>query len=293
MDVRFLRSLVAVIETGSIAAAARRENRTAAAISQRIKALERTLGCTLLMRAAHAAWPSDHCLLLLPKIQAVIDQARELQEDLSQDGLSGEIKIGAISTALTGVLPGVIEQLAVSAPGLRLKITPGDSRTLYERLLTQALDVAILVRPPFQPPKALATTLLRAEPLVLIAPAEREAPTFEALLRERPFIRYDARSWGGQIAQRFLDEQSFEPQVLCELDALEAIVMLVAQGMGVSLVPQWAGMSQRGIRVLPVGDEQRYARDLVVMHSSTPRRPRAMRHLLETLCSAPAGKLVV
>ena len=52
--------------------------------------------------------------------------------------------------------------------------------------------------------------LLRAEPLILIAPASgAQSPN---LLGERPFIRYDARSWGGQIAQRFLDEQSFEPR---------------------------------------------------------------------------------
>lgn len=293
MDVRFLRSLVAVIEAGSIAAAARRENRTAAAISQRIKALERTLGCTLLMRSAHGACASDQCLLLLPKIQAVIEQARELQEDLSQDGLSGEIKIGAISTALTGVLPEAIERMALSAPRLRLKITPGDSRSLYERLLTQELDAVILVRPPFQPPKALTATLLRVEPLILIAPTEWGTRTLEALLREQSLIRYDARSWGGQIAQRYLEDQSFEPQVLCELDALETIAILVAQGMGVSLVPQWAGMSCSGLSVLPVDDAPRYARDLVVMHSSTPRRPVAMRHLLEHLCRASMDKRVV
>ncbi len=293
MDVRFLRSLVAVIEAGSIAAAARRENRTAAAISQRVKALERTLGCTLLMRSAHGACASDQCLLLLPKIQAVIEQARELQEDLSQDGLSGEIKIGAISTALTGVLPEAIERMALSAPRLRLKITPGDSRSLYERLLTQELDAVILVRPPFQPPKALTATLLRVEPLILIAPTEWGTRTLEALLREQSLIRYDARSWGGQIAQRYLEDQSFDPQVLCELDALETIAILVAQGMGVSLVPQWAGMSCNGLSVLPVDDAPRYARDLVVMHSSTPRRPVAMRHLLEHLCRASMDKRVV
>ena len=288
MDVRFLRSLVAVIEAGSIAAAARRENRTAAAISQRIKALERTLGCTLLMRTAHGACASDQCLLLLPKIQAVIEQARELQEDLSQDGLSGEIKIGAVSTALTGVLPEAIERMALSAPRLRLKITPGDSRSLYERLLTQELDAVLLVRPPFQPPKALAATLLRVAPWGLSAPTEWGTRTLEALLREQPLIRYDARSWGGQIAQRYLEDQSFDPQVLCELDALETIAILVAQGMGVSLVPQWAGMSCSGLSVMPVDDAPRYARDLVVMHSSTPRRPVAMRHLLEHLCRASA-----
>ncbi|MFU2326945.1 LysR family transcriptional regulator [Pseudomonas sp. NFX98] len=283
MDVRFLKSLVAVIETGSIAAAARRENRTAAAISQRVQALERTLGCTLLLRTAHTANPSDQCLLLLPKIQAIIEQARELQDYLTHDGLAGEVKIGAISTALTGVLPGVIERLSLSAPGIKLKITPGDSRSLYEKLLAGDLDAAILVKPPFQPPKTLAVVQLKAEPLILVAPAKLGAMPLEILLREHPFIRYDARSWGGQIAQRYLDEQLFEPQILCELDALETIVMLVARGMGVSLVPQWAGMSLEGLCVLPVGGGQRFSRDLVVMHRSTPRRPMAMRHLLDLL----------
>ncbi|MGU3306149.1 hypothetical protein ACLBW8_07770 [Pseudomonas sp. M5A4_2d] len=75
----------------------------------------------------------------------------------------------------------------------------------------------------------------------------------------------------------------------CELDALETIVMLVAQGMGVSLVPQWTGMSRNKICVLAVDEEQRYARDLVVMHGSVPRRPLSMRHLLETLCGTPVS----
>jgi DNA-binding transcriptional LysR family regulator len=287
MDVRFLKSLVAVVETGSIAAAARRENRTAAAISQRVQSLERTLGCPLLLRTAHATRPSDQCLLMLPKIRAIIEQAQTLQDDLHLDGLVGEVKIGAISTALTGVLPALIERLAISAPDLKLKITPGDSRSLYEKVLNAELDAAILVRPPFQPPKALALAVLKVEPLILVAPAARAGQSLEALLRAGPFIRYDARSWGGQIAQRYLDEQAIEPNVLCELDALETIVMLVTQGMGVSLVPQWAGMVLDGMYVLPVEEGQRYSRELVVMHGSTPHRPLAMRHLLELLCGPP------
>jgi DNA-binding transcriptional LysR family regulator len=284
MDVRFLKSLVAVVETGSIAAAARRESRTAAAISQRVQALERLLGCTLLLRTAHAARPSDQCLLILPKIRAIIELAQDLQSDLHPDGVAGELTIGAISTALTGVLPTLIERLALAAPDLKLKITPGDSKSLYEKVLAGELDAAILVRPPFQPPKALALVVLKVEPLILVAPAAYAGQSLETLLRVHPFIRYDARSWGGQIAQRYLDEQAIEPNVLCELDALETIVMLVAQGMGVSLVPQWAGMMLEGMYVLPVEDGQRHARELVVMHGSMPHRPLAMRHLLDLLC---------
>jgi DNA-binding transcriptional LysR family regulator len=286
MDVRFLQSLIAVVETGSIAAAARRENRTAAAISQRVQALERSLGYALLLRTAHATRPTDQCLLVLPKIRAIIEQTQALQNDLHHDALTGEVTIGAVSTALTGVLPGLIERLALSAPALKLKITPGDSKSLYEKVLAGELDAAILVRPPVQPPKALTQTVLKVEPLVLVAPASHAGQSLETLLRAGPFIRYDARSWGGQIAQRYLDEQAIEPNMLCELDALETIVMLVAQGMGVSLVPQWAAMALDGVCAMPVEDGQRYSRELVVMHSSTPHRPLAMRHLLELLCNA-------
>jgi hypothetical protein len=56
--------------------------------------------------------------------------------------------------------------------------------------------------------------------------------------------------------------------------------------MGVSLVPQWAAMALDGVCAMPVEDGQRYSRELVVMHSSTPHRPLAMRHLLELLCNA-------
>lgn len=287
MDVRFLRSLVAVIETGSIAAAARRENRTAAAISQRVQTLERSLGCTLLLRTAHAVHPSDQCLMALPKIKAIIELTQVLQHDLHQDGLTGEVKVGAISTALTGVLPDLIERLTLSAPNLKLRITPGDSKSLYEKVLNGELDAAILVRPPFQPPKALACTVLRIEKLVLVAPPACVGRSLDTLLREGPLIRYDARSWGGQIAQRYLAEQAIEPEVLCELDALETIVMLVAQGMGVSLVPQWSGMALEGLYVLPVEEGHLYSRELVVMHGSAPHRPLAMRHLLDLLGSPP------
>ncbi|MCS5514959.1 hypothetical protein NWF32_03855 [Pseudomonas qingdaonensis] len=56
-------------------------------------------------------------------------------------------------------------------------MTPGDSRSLYEKVLGGELDAAILVRPPFTLPKALALQVLKVEPLILIAPAAQAALT--------------------------------------------------------------------------------------------------------------------
>lgn len=55
METRYLKSLIAVVDSGSIADAARAEHLTAAAVGQRVQALERELGFALLSRSGHAA----------------------------------------------------------------------------------------------------------------------------------------------------------------------------------------------------------------------------------------------
>ena len=74
MDTRYLKSLIAVVDCGSIARAARLENLTAAAVSQRILALERQLGLELLVRIGHEAKPSLACLDLLPRARAIVNE---------------------------------------------------------------------------------------------------------------------------------------------------------------------------------------------------------------------------
>jgi DNA-binding transcriptional LysR family regulator len=67
LDIRFLQSLIAVVETDSIAGAERREKLTPAAISRRIQGLELNLNLTLLSRLAHSARPTETCLALSPR----------------------------------------------------------------------------------------------------------------------------------------------------------------------------------------------------------------------------------
>ncbi|MFN4204672.1 MAG: LysR family transcriptional regulator, partial [Tabrizicola sp.] len=91
------------METGSIISAARREKLTSAAISQRVQALERSLGTTLLVRHARSVAPTEACLLLLPRIRHLIREASLLRDDLDERQISGEMRIGAISTVMTGL----------------------------------------------------------------------------------------------------------------------------------------------------------------------------------------------
>ncbi|MCS5514960.1 hypothetical protein NWF32_03860 [Pseudomonas qingdaonensis] len=48
-----------------------------------------------------------------------------MQHDLSQDGLTGDVRVGAVSTALTGVLPGLIEASGAIGAGAQAADHPG------------------------------------------------------------------------------------------------------------------------------------------------------------------------
>ena len=124
MDIRYLDSLIAVVEFGSIAQAARSQNLTAAAVGQRILALEKHFNTELLNRSTHKATPTEACLNLLPRARHIVNEFYAMNADIDHSGLSGKFHLGAISTALTGILPVALNQLALSAPGLLLQITP-------------------------------------------------------------------------------------------------------------------------------------------------------------------------
>ncbi|KOF21044.1 LysR family transcriptional regulator [Ensifer adhaerens] len=289
MDIRFLQSLVATVETGSIAAAARREKLTPAAVSQRIQSLERALGCVLLARGAHSAQPTEACLSLLPRARLLIREAENLRYDVAGGGLTAELKVGSISTALTGIFPEVLDELSHRAPSLKLMLRPGSSLQLYEQLLSGELDAAVLVEPPFALPKGLTAHVIRREPLVLISKDATDLDHIHERIRQAPFIRYDPGSWGGRLSQQYLADAGLDPDIRCDMDALETIAILVANGMGNSVVPAWQGLQRNGFHLTEVPDAAAYERRIVFLHQSVPSRPTPLALLKEILSQGLTG----
>lgn len=283
MDTRYLRSLIAVVERGSIADAARAEHLTAAAVSQRIQALERELGLTLLTRVGHAAKATDACHALLPRARRIVREVALLPDDADPAGMTGTLRLGAISTALTGMLPTVLQTLKRLAPGIRPHVVPGTSSGLHALLVTGEIDAALLVAPAFEPAKSLTVVGLRREPLVLLS---RKKPRngIAATLQQHPYIRYDPQSWGGRLAEAYLKREGLSVDPVFDLDALEAIAMLVADNVGVSLVPHWTGLERIATHcaITPVGDEE-FSRELVLMTAGIHLRPHLMDALVKAL----------
>ena len=266
MDSRYLQSLIATVDHGSIAEAARAENLTAAAISQRIQALERELGFPLLSRVAHAAQPTAACLRLLPRARNIVRDISLLAGDTDPQGLSGKIRIGAISTVMTDMLPSLLRKIAQHAPAMKPSIVPGTSKSLYQALLDDDLDAALLVAPAFELPKTIQARLIKAEPLILLSKTSPQS-SIAAILQSQHYLRYDPNSWGGRHAETYLKDQGVVLEAMCELDALETIAMLVEDDVGVSLIPHWCGLKRLAPQcTLTQISNPAYAREIVLIN---------------------------
>lgn len=279
MDTRFVESLLAVVEYGSIVGAARAQSLTPAAVSQRIVALEREIGVILLERSPNSARATLACEDLLEDMRRIVGLARSLGRRVDPCRAEGVLRIGAISTVLTGLVPQLLPRLRDLAPNLEVRIEPGTSSVLHEALLAHRIDAALIVAPPSPREAVLTLYPVAEEPLCLIAPPGSAARPVPELFRIFAHVVYDPASWGGQVAQRYIQDHRLESRPLCVLDGLEAISALVRNGAGVSVVPRWMGLESA--IALPDGD--RYARNIVLAYPKLSLRPAAIAALQKVL----------
>lgn len=250
MDTDFAKTLIAVIESGSIAEASRRLSLTPGAVALRVKTLEDQLGAVLLERSGRRVAPTSAAMRLMPSLRSLISTANELKTVARNDQIvAGELRLGAIATASTGVLPPLLSRLARQHPELDIFIEPGTSVGLRRRVMEGALDAAIVV-PPDALRKGEAFRPWISEPLVLIAPPGTRSTNPMALLKSETFIRFDRESSGGRIVDDYLRRNGIVPRERFELDALNGIVALVSAGLGISIIPDWDGPRPQGAPVV-------------------------------------------
>lgn len=240
METRFLESLIAVVDKGSVADAARALNLTPAAIAQRMQALEAEIGAPLLVRSGRALKPTQAGLAVADHARSIVRDARALRALAVEGKPLGDLRIGAIETAMTGILPDLLKRCSADFPGIDIHVEPGTSRDLYARITQGELDAAVIMQPEFALPKMFDWQVLREEPLIVIAPAGTRESNPHAVLLHHPFIRYNQSQWGGRIVDRYLRQTRIRVRERFELDSFDAIAVLVDRGIGVSLVPDWA-----------------------------------------------------
>jgi len=240
VETQFLHTFITVADHGSMAAAARLLNITPAAVAQQIRTLEREIGATLIARVGRTVSVTEEGSRILQRSRDLLRNVADLRSVANESGVSGELRLGACPTALAGMLPDVLARMVETFPRINVFIKPGYSVDLYRDVETGDLDAAVVLQAPFPLPKTCEWQLLREEPLVVLAPRSMAARDPHELLASEPLIRYDRNQWGGRQADDYLRANGIVPRERFELNALNAIAVMVDRGLGVSLVPDWA-----------------------------------------------------
>jgi DNA-binding transcriptional LysR family regulator len=283
MDTRFLDSFITVVDHGSIAEAARRLNLTAAAVAQRIRALESDIGATLVIRSGRAVRPTEAGMAILARARKFVGEVRDLKSIAVSGKPAGELRIGAFATAMTGLMPSIVRSMADQCPQIAPHLVRDNSIHLYPKVLAGNLDAAILVRPPFALPKVCDRRLLREEPQILLRSKSLPLRSVRSILSSEPYIRPDRRDWGAQLAEGYLRRAGIRPHERMELNSLEAIATMVDQGLGVSIVPDWAPPwpEHLSVRKIPLPDARSFVRRIEVIWLRASPRLRLVLAFLE------------
>ena len=282
MDTSYLKTFLLVVECGSMSEAARRLDLTPAAVAHQLKLLDRELGTRLLVRSGRTVAPTEAGHRMVERAGALLRDLGNLKAAINDEAATGELRLGAINTALHSLMPEVLAGFVKVYPDARVVIRSALSTQLYEDVLGGELDAAVCLHPAFALPKTLSWEQLFDEPLVVIAPARWGERDPRALLREEPFIRYDPKLGGGKQADAWLRKAGIAPRERFELSSLPAIAMLVDRGLGVSLAPDASVPWWRGMRIarIPLPD-QPYRRRFGIVWPRSSVRARLIQALVE------------
>jgi len=282
MDTKFLKTFVAVVDSGSMAAAARRLNITPAAVAQQIRTLERQIGAPLIRRAGRTVSVTEAGARILEQSRDLLRNVENLHAVATDESIGGELRIGAGGTSLTGIVPDILASTTKRFPKISIFIQTGLSIDLHRAVENGELDAAFVLEAPFILHKTCCWQLLREEPLVVLVPESMADNDPHELLATQPLIRYDRHWWGGHMVDEYLHKAGITPHERFELNSLHAIAVMVDRGLGVSLVPMWARPWLEGLKLAELTPPLEFApRRIGVVWNRSSIRIRLLEAFLE------------
>lgn len=238
MSLRALRTLIAIARHGTFARAGDAVRLTQSAVSLHVKGLEEEFGVQLFDRSRRQPVLTEAGQVLLARAEALVALYDRIPGALSAEhALAGRFRLGAIQTALAGPLPDALVALRRAHPRLRVHVASGMSAELARHVAAGELDAAIVTEPVSPHPPDLAWAPLYEDRFWTLAPPGQEGRALPELLRDLPFIQFDARAWAGRMIARELRRQGLEAREGMALDSQEVIIRMVASGLGVAIAP--------------------------------------------------------
>ncbi|PEL95532.1 transcriptional regulator [Bacillus cereus] len=232
-------AFIKVIETGNFTKAAEELGYTQSAISQMVNSLEKELSTTLILRSRTGITLTPDGEEFLPYIRNISNSHKELQEKQKEmRGLqSGLIRIGTFSSVACHWLPDLIRSFQEQYPAVRFDIYQGEYTVICNWIKEGFVDFGFVN--PEAVSKLTSIPLQEDEMLVVLPENHCLAPKTKVSLEElieEPYILLNE----GEIneALTIFEENSLEPNIQYRVHDDYAIMSMIEQGLGISILPE-------------------------------------------------------
>ncbi len=244
VTLRQLRYLVALAEHRHFGKAAEACSVTQPALSMQIRELEKFLGIELVERRPGDVVLTDIGVEVARRGGRMLAETRDLVEFARHHGrpLTGRLRLGVIPTIAPYLLPRILPALQRRCPDLQVELRETQTKVLLDELSNGALDVVMLALPLAEP--EFEAMPLFDDPFLLAVPADDPRPEDALvsadhidqerliLLEEGHCLRDQALAYCGNAMHRGV--------MGLGATSLATVMQMVANGYGVTLVPQVA-----------------------------------------------------
>ena len=163
-----LQTFVAVAEERSFSLAAKKLHKSQSSVSSQVNLLEEQCGTKFFDRSPRPLRLTQAGVLLLTFAKDVMYRAQALSASLAElkEGVAGEVKIGAITSIATALLPSIVRGILDRFKNLRITVSAQNVSQLCESVRRGEIDFAILLSD--QEPSGVSARVLRTESLFFV-----------------------------------------------------------------------------------------------------------------------------
>jgi DNA-binding transcriptional LysR family regulator len=266
-----LRALHAVSLTGSVTRAAEQLLMTQPAVSHAIRALERELGVSLLVRRADGVALTSVGAAVAERASIILAQLEGLRADAAAaaEQHAATLRIGVLTSVNARIMPSLLREFAAAHPEVGVRVLEGSDSEVLDWLRTGAVDVAVVAAPYDD----LLAAPLAADDLLAVLPIDHPLagqPSVPiARLAGEPFIMPAggcepiisglARAAGVRLRRHY------------DVRDTASIAAMVRERLGVTIMPELSIPDDRsGLRVLPLEPPAERRLSLAVLHDAEP-----------------------
>jgi DNA-binding transcriptional LysR family regulator len=251
-----LRLLLSISEHKGLVRAARRMKLSQSAASHALAALEKNVGVALVTRNRGTLQLTEAGNQLLPHVRQICASITSIRTEISgASGLqTGSLRLATVPSLASTILPPLIGEFSSRFPGIEVSLFEGTDPEVVEWVRTHAADVGYTTLPV---PDVVDSQDLAHDEWVAVLPAsfrQRRSVTLKFLSQQRFLMP------GGGCDPYVCDlfrNADLDLQTAINVKEMSTIQAMVAQGLGVSILPSLAVQkAYRGVRAVPLSPHQ-------------------------------------